>query len=650
MKLGGDSADNTTDEDAKLLMMVRRDVAIRRMHQILALIAGVAVGFFMFALLAGGGGDFETPAAVPPPSSPRHAAASNVKHLSSSSSDAAIYAHLVGDDRSNAAAAVSHASSSSPTKPTKSPSAAAAPPPLGSYYGTRELGEQCLHDTECQSYTCESLDPFADQVVFDDRPNQDRFCKPHRPRLVMTHWNGRFGNRMHQYAYGREVSERLGYRFEILSKWEGDKLFWTPAEQAAWERAHPEHVTTTTMHPARIRIIDDADLLEDLLSTKKDYNKGEMTRAQKLEKYSKRTGDDVIFVSDPVQIRVKTSMVHGQPHGLEMEDLRYNDTSRSNNFPFGLPRELRSEQHGKSWGSPDVAFDSMCAYDSEFFYHFRSAERVASWFHFSDRVRALPVFRKWQAKAGTYDVAHLRRNDIAKESYGGGQGYSVVSLRSYYRAFETAGVDPKDVVWVTDDRSMRWTSKIFGGEQAAREYLAAQRKAAEIRHKPKWKYPEGEISGLCGDEDPHCVNLLFLEDMLKLYFARRIFRANSSFSWWAAFLAYMHRRGEVEVWSPVLHTKNLYGGHHGGIGATHTTTDFEYIRSTGPHWMCEKFQHNCGDIVFGADAYDPRNLFCPEANHRNRAACTEETVIMHEKLKVAAKETWEKTLEYVDDE
>ena len=45
-----------------------------------------------------------------------------------------------------------------------------------------------------------------------------------------------------------------------------------------------------------------------------------------------------------------------------------------------------------------------------------------------------------------------------------------------------------------------------------------------------WSYPEG--SEFLGDD----IIFDWLHDFLKLYFARTIFRGNSSFSWWAAYL------------------------------------------------------------------------------------------------------------------
>jgi hypothetical protein len=46
----------------------------------------------------------------------------------------------------------------------------------------------------------------------------------------------------------------------------------------------------------------------------------------------------------------------------------------------------------------------------------------------------------------------------------------------------------------------------------------------------------------------------WLDDFLKMYFARTIFRANSSFSWWASFLS-----PTAKVYSPVINDIKIYG-------------------------------------------------------------------------------------------
>ena len=80
-------------------------------------------------------------------------------------------------------------------------------------------------------------------------------------------------------------------------------------------------------------------------------------------------------------------------------------------------------------------------------------------------------------------------------------------------------------------------------------------------------YPEGSLykKGFIFD---------WLDDFLSLYFARTIFRSNSSFSWWAAFLS-----PTAKVYSPVLTKRHIYGVD----GDDEVLEDF--VEGNHPHWM-----------------------------------------------------------------
>ena len=43
--------------------------------------------------------------------------------------------------------------------------------------------------------------------------------------ILLAHWNGRFGNRMHQYAYGKTYAKKNACDFILPSTWEGTFLF-----------------------------------------------------------------------------------------------------------------------------------------------------------------------------------------------------------------------------------------------------------------------------------------------------------------------------------------------------------------------------------------------------------------------------------------
>ncbi len=82
----------------------------------------------------------------------------------------------------------------------------------------------------------------------------------------------------------------------------------------------------------------------------------------------------------------------------------------------------------------------------------------------------------------------------------------------------------------------------------------------------------------------------WLDDFLKLYFARTIFRANSSFSWWAATLS-----PTAKVFSPVIDQPHIYGVD----GMKEITVDF--VEGNHPHWLPQwvrgKFQK--WEIIIG---------------------------------------------------
>ena len=98
----------------------------------------------------------------------------------------------------------------------------------------------------------------------------------------------------------------------------------------------------------------------------------------------------------------------------------------------------------------------------------------------------------------------------------------------------------------------------------------------DIGHLQRWRYPTGSevLPGVLFD---------WLEDFLRLYFARTIFRANSSFSWWAAFLSPAAR-----VFSPVVDKRHIYGVD--GL----EEIDVEFVEGNHPHWM-----YGNADIVIG---------------------------------------------------
>jgi hypothetical protein len=304
--------------------------------------------------------------------------------------------------------------------------------------------------------------------------------------ILLNRWNGRFGNRMHQYAYGVTYARLRNVDFILPSDWEGTKLF-------------------KTQHH---KVLDHPQMLEDFKAA-----------------YPQRAENPGIF--------------------LEIAKKHYPTI-----------KEIHPES---SWGyyydSKPRTFNSVCAYQQgatrstvPTIFIPQSRKHLLDVFEFSDEVKDSESYRHWYSRKGTYDVAHLRRGDIASGAayVPGINGYSVISLDSYYRAFEKFGFNKDKIEWISDDRTKKWHQ--------------------DRPEAPKlgFTYPEGSEykPGIIFD---------WLDDFLKIYFARTVFRGNSSFSWWANFLS------EAKTYAPLLDKKVPYGENR-------VETDFEFVDGNYPHW------------------------------------------------------------------
>ena len=191
-----------------------------------------------------------------------------------------------------------------------------------------------------------------------------------------------------------------------------------------------------------------------------------------------------------------------------------------------------------------------CAYNNAIFPRI-SKRHLKSLCEFSDEVMRLEAYKRYSDMQGLYDVAHLRRDDVSNAEYNRThiQGYSVISMESYRQAFRKFGYSEESILWVSDDYTGKWhvgrKTRFVGG----------------------WEYPTGAqyLPGIMFD---------WLDDFLKLYFARTIFRANSSFSWWAATLS-----PTAKVFSPVVDKRHIYGVD----GIEEITVDF--VEGNHPHWL-----------------------------------------------------------------
>lgn len=173
-------------------------------------------------------------------------------------------------------------------------------------------------------------------------------------------------------------------------------------------------------------------------------------------------------------------------------------------------------------------------------------------FELSDFIKSSETYKHWEGRQGTYDVAHLRRGDIADAQYNQcyEQGYSVVSKDSYFDAFRKFGYDPDKIEWISNDTTKQWHP---------------DRKETPML---PWIYPEGA-------QFNKSIIFDWLDDWLKMYFARTIFRGNSSFSFWAGLLS-----STAKVYSPVMNQQLIYG--RNGIKKE---INIEFTEGNENHWM-----------------------------------------------------------------
>lgn len=309
---------------------------------------------------------------------------------------------------------------------------------------------------------------------------------------MMIHWNGRFGNRMFSFAFGRMYAERFGLSYLIPSEWEGTRIF----------------------HEKGAEIIRDDQLRLMLNQTIQPFDNF-MSRVRSVEDYCARSGKPLSYLNP---------------------------------------------DNPADFGKRNVFYDSLCVNNPLIFREY-SRKKLLKWFSWSEEVRNLDVFKRMEDAQGTYDIAHLRRDDISSPSYNKKhpQAYSVISKVSYIKAFERYGYDLQKIQWSTDDRTGKWL---------------------KFDHQPVrggWNYPVGShyIKDVIFD---------WLPDFLRLYFARTIFRSNSSFSWWAAMLSPC-----AKVFSPVLRERKVYLAEADEIFC-------DFVEGNHPHWM-NLASSNCNEIL-----------------------------------------------------
>lgn len=261
-------------------------------------------------------------------------------------------------------------------------------------------------------------------------------------------------------------------------------------------------------------------------------------------------------VIDDDELRLRINQTHPALHTFQYRQQSVAEYCQRTDRQLTFIDPNRPEDYGKK----NVYFDSGCSHTSHLFERY-SRKRMKEWFQWSDAVKSLDLYKHLEQIQGTYDIAHLRRDDVSSPNYNQKhfQAYSVVSKASYSRAFRLFGYDPAAVQWTADDTSGKWMPK-----------PSAPRRGG-------WTYPIGShrSSDIIFD---------WLPDFLRLYFARTIFRANSGFSWWAAFLSPC-----AKVYSPVLRERKVYLREGDELNC-------EFVAGNHPHWMNAASDQRCPEI------------------------------------------------------
>jgi len=147
-----------------------------------------------------------------------------------------------------------------------------------------------------------------------------------------------------------------------------------------------------------------------------------------------------------------------------------------------------------SFGEVDV--DLFGYFQKKEFIDILSETKLREWFTFQDK------WIEYFANLKSYAIAHLRRGDY-QTLYA--NVFCIVSKESYQKAFEKFGVRVHDVYWKMEETQVKWRGM---------------------------------------DDD-----LLFLPDFFEMINAQHLFRANSTFSFWAGFF------NKNKVYSPSVGNK-----------------------------------------------------------------------------------------------
>ena len=218
-------------------------------------------------------------------------------------------------------------------------------------------------------------------------------------------------------------------------------------------------------------------------------------------------------------------------------------------------------QYEQNMGKVNICFDDLNSMYMPFIFKFYDKEFLLKLFEFSDEVKKSHIYKTFEAHKGTYDIVHVRRGDINNKNFKG--SHSVVSLKSYHDAIKKYNfIKP---IWISDSTNINTLNHRW-------KYMT---------HLDRWSYPHGQ-------QRLQEIFYSWFPDFIAIYFARRVIRSNSSFSWWACFL-----NGTDEIYSPVIKDKppNREGLRH--------ECDVEFVKGNQPHFMGSSNNQFFQDINIG---------------------------------------------------
>lgn len=200
----------------------------------------------------------------------------------------------------------------------------------------------------------------------------------------------------------------------------------------------------------------------------------------------------------------------------------------------------------------NVIFLDLAAYNQEIFTHMNLNMLQNEIFVFSKTIRELETYDIWEKRKGTYSAVHVRRGDSVKVNW-----FIQIDIDSYKNKINSNNSNNNNnLIWVSDD--MKLSTVTSGNHKTKLGWKIKNLYEKYFKPKTGWHW-----NGL-GDA---------LEDFLILVFARTVYRANSSFSFWASVL-----NPYQDIYSPDL-TKINPGKEK------QSSYHVDFINSNQPHWF-----------------------------------------------------------------